>query len=260
MAMEITDTPPNKFAAPTISPSEPLNWIAHGWRDFTENPMTSLLAGFIVFVLSAVIVAGLYFWRLDYFLLPALSAFVIAGPLFATGLYLKSKNLQQGQSTTFAQMVFIKPKSGGQVVFVGVLLSLLALLWLRSAVLIYAVFFGLRPFPGGEQIIPMLFTTPTGWFMLATGTLVGALFAAFAFAISVFSIPMLLDRKTDAFTAMGKSMATAWKNKAAMLLWGALVTFFIGIGFATFFVGLIITYPVVAHASWRAYASTFGSE
>lgn len=260
MTLEATETLPNKFEAPRINASEPLKWISLGWQDFTAKPGSSLFAGFIVFMLSAVIVAGLYFWRLDYFLLPALSAFVIAGPLFATGLYLKSKNLQEGKSTSFAQMVFIKPASGGQVVFVGVLLSLLALLWMRSAVLIYAVFFGLRPFPGGDQIIPILFTTPTGWFMLGTGTIVGALFASFAFAISVFSLPMLLDRKTDAFTAMGKSMATAWKNKTAMLLWGALVTLFIGFGFATFFVGLIVTYPVIAHASWRAYASTFGDE
>ena len=44
------------------------------------------------------------------------------------------------------------------------------------------------------HIAAMLFTTPVGWAMLIVGTLVGGLFAAFSFAISVFSIPMLLDR------------------------------------------------------------------
>ena len=70
---------------------------------------------------------------------------------------------------------------------------LLMLLWMRAAVIIYALFFGLLPFPGLDHIAPMLFTTPTGWAMLIVGTAVGALFAAFSFAISAFSIPMLLD-------------------------------------------------------------------
>ena len=39
----------------------------------------------------------------------------------------------------------------------------------------------------------MLFTTQIGWAMLLVGSAVGGLFAAFSFAISAFSIPMLLD-------------------------------------------------------------------
>ena len=56
-------------------------------------------------------------------------------------------------------MIFVKPKSGGQILFAGVLLFLLMLLWMRAAVIIYALFFGLRPFPGLDHIAPMLFTT-----------------------------------------------------------------------------------------------------
>ena len=58
----------------------------------------------------------------------------------------------------------------------------------------------------------MLFTTPIGWAMLIVGTAVGGLFAAFSFAISVFSVPMLLDERVDALTAMGTSMALVWNN------------------------------------------------
>ena len=58
----------------------------------------------------------------------------------------------------------------------------------------------------------MLFLTPTGWALLLVGSAVGALFAAFAFAISVFAVPMLLEERTDALTAMGISMAMVWNN------------------------------------------------
>ena len=78
------------------------------------------------------------------------------------------------------------------------LLFLLTLLWMRAAVIVYALFFGLRPFPGLDNIIPMLFTTAIGWTMLVVGSAVGGLFAAFPFAISAFSIPMLLTERTDA--------------------------------------------------------------
>ena len=67
-------------------------------------------------------------------------------------------------------MIFVRPASGGQILFTGVLLCLLMLLWMRAAVIIYALFFGLRPFPGLDHIIPMLFTTPIGWAMLFVGT------------------------------------------------------------------------------------------
>ena len=43
--------------------------------------------------------------------------------------------------------------------------------------------------------------------MLIVGGAVGGLFAAFSFAISVFAIPMLLDERLDALTAMGP----AWR-------------------------------------------------
>ena len=110
------------------------------------------------------------------------------------------------------------------------------LLWMRAAVIIYALFFGLRPFPGLDHIAGMLFTTPIGWSMLVVGTVVGGLFAAFSFAISAFSIPMLLNERLDAFTAMGTSMALVWNNLPVMLTWGAIV------------LGLVLAQPGPRHA------------
>ena len=62
--------------------------------------------------------------------------------------------------------------------YTGAILSLLMLVWMRAAVIIYALFFGLRPFPGLHDVAAMLFGTPIGWAMLLVGTVVGGLFAA----------------------------------------------------------------------------------
>jgi uncharacterized membrane protein len=150
-------------------------------------------------------------------------------------------------------MIFVRPKSGGQLLFTGVLLCLLMLLWMRAAVIIYALFFGLLPFPGLGQIAPMLFTTPTGWAMLLVGGAVGALFAAFSFAVSVIAIPMLLNERVDALTAMGTSMALVWNNLPVMLTWGAIVLSLFLLSLVTGLGGLIVAFPILGHATWHAY-------
>jgi uncharacterized membrane protein len=91
--------------------------------------------------------------------------------------------------------------------------------------------------------------------MLATGTAVGGLFAAFAFAISAFSIPMMLDRRLDAFSAMGLSISFVWNNLPAALIWGAIVLLLTAIGLGTALIGLIIIFPLLGHATWHAYAA-----
>lgn len=127
------------------------------------------------------------------------------------------------------------------------------LLWMRAAVLIYALFLGYRPFLGLGSIVPMLFTTGTGWAMLVVGTAVGGLFAAFAFAISAFSVPMLLNERTDALTAMGSSMAFVWNNLPVMIAWGAIVLVLSILSLLTGLLGLIVVFPLLGHATWHAY-------
>ncbi len=129
------------------------------------------------------------------------------------------------------------------------------LLWTRAAVLLYALFFGMLPFAGYDEIMHALLKTPPGWALLFVGTLVGGLFAAFSFAISVFSIPMLLNERTDALTAMGSSMALVWNNLGPMLVWGAIVLALTAIGIATGLTGLIVVFPVLGHATWHAYTA-----
>lgn len=228
-------------------------WLRAGWRDIWRNPAASLLYGFCVFVISALVVWSLYRLELDYFLFPALAGFLVLGPLIANGLYEKSRQLEAGEHPEFREMLFVRPRSGHQALFMGVLLLCLFLLWMRAAVLIYALFFGLNPFPGMDEIIPMLLLTTTGWALILVGSVVGALFAAFAFAISVFAMPMLLEEETDALTAMGISMAMTWNNLTVMLVWGVLVLVLFAITVLTGFVGLIIVFPILGHATWHAY-------
>ena len=232
-----------------------LGWLAAGWRDTWNTPLPSLAYGLLVTVISMAIVGGLFWLGLDFILLPALAGFMVMGPLLAIGLYEKSRSLAARAPVTLPAMVFVRPRSGGQVLFSGAVLLVLMLLWTRAAVIIYALFLGVQPFTGLADVVPMLFGTPTGWAILVTGTFIGALFAGFAFGISLFAIPMLLDQRTDALTAMGSSLALVWHNRAAVLVWGVIVAALFALALATGLLGLIVIFPVLGHATWHAWVA-----
>ncbi|CAH1694151.1 Putative membrane protein [Hyphomicrobiales bacterium] len=233
--------------------SAALTWLSKGWSDLWHTPLPSLAYGSAIFAVSVVIVWELFRLALDYILFPALAGFMVVGPLIAIGLYQKSRDIEEGRPVSLARMIFVKAASGAQVWYTGAILCLLMLVWMRAAVIIYALFFGLRPFPGLDGVVSMLLTTPEGWGMLVVGTAAGGLFAAFSFAISTFAIPMLLDEKTDAFTAMGTSISLVWNNLPVMLAWGAIVLALFLLCLATGLIGLIVVFPLLGHATWHSY-------
>ena len=238
-----------------LRPAQAFGWLAAGWHDLLVQPAPSLIYGVLVFLISAAIVYGLFAFGYDYILFPAFAGFMVVGPILAIGLYEKSRRVAAGEPVTLGAMLAVHPASGGQILFTGVLLCLLMLAWMRAAVIIYALFFGLRPFAGLQSIATMLFTTPTGWAILIVGTAVGALFAAFSFAISAFSIPMLLEQRIDALTAMGTSFALVSSNLPVMLTWGAIVLVLFLLSLATGLLGLIVAFPVLGHGTWHAYCA-----
>jgi len=233
--------------------SAALDWLGAGLRDLFHNPLPSLVYGFAVFLVSMAIVWGLFRLNLDYILFPALAGFMVIGPLLAIGLYQKSRDIGAGEPVSLLRMIFVRAASGAQVWYTGAILCLLMLVWMRAAVIIYALFFGLRPFPGFGEVLTMLISTPEGWAMLLVGTAVGGLFAAFSFAISTFAIPMLLDERVDAFTAMGTSISMVWNNLPVMLAWGAIVLGLFMLSVATGLLGLVVVFPLLGHATWHSY-------
>lgn len=251
---------PQPAYARHLPASAALDWLAAGWADLMRSPASSLAYGFFVFALSLAVLAALHAAGLSYLALPAISGFLIVGPFFAIGLYRKSRLLADGKSPGLRDMLLARPASGGQIAYAGLLLALLVLFWLRAADLLYALFFGLGPFPGADDALRNVLTTPRGWALIAVGGFVGGLFASLAFAISLFSIPMLLEKPLDALTALGMSFAMTVQNLRPALAWGAIVAIGLALSLATGLLALIVVFPTLGHGTWRAYRAIAGTE
>jgi uncharacterized membrane protein len=96
--------------------------------------------------------------------------------------------------------------------------------------------------------------------MVIVGSITGGLFAALGFAVSVFSIPMLIDREIDCFSAMGLSFNATTHNFKLMTLWAAVICVAVLIGVVTGLAGLIVIFPLLGYASWHAYCDLFKGE
>ena len=62
-----------------------------------------------------------------------------------------------------------------------------------------------------------------------------------------------MDRQIDFMTAIKTSVAAVKKNPKALMLWAYLIAMLVCISFLTYFIGLIITMPMIGHATWHAY-------
>ncbi|MGV8953712.1 MAG: DUF2189 domain-containing protein [Cypionkella sp.] len=245
---------PDRFAR-ALPKGAALGWLAAGWADLCRNPAQSLIYGVAVFAVSALVILGLIWVDLPSLIFPALSGFLVIGPLLAMGLYEKSRRLHTAAPASLTQMLLVRAASGGQLAFAGLLSCLLIMLWLRAADLLYALFFGMQPFPGFDALPAQLLTTPRGWALIATGSAIGGLFAAFALAINLFSIPMMLERRVDALTALGTSFAMTTQNLRAVLPWGAVVALGFALSVATGLLGLIVIFPLLGHGTWHAWVA-----
>lgn len=225
------------------------SWLRKGMHDFRNNLGLSLAYGTGLAVLGWASLYMMWQFNLAWMTLPAASGAMLLGPLVTVGLYRVSRRaLGQGGRGIAAP---------GQIFLVSVVMMVLILACIRSAVLMFAIFYGLRPFSGFLETLSTLFTTPSGIGLVLSGSVVGGLFAALGFAVSVFSFPMLVDRDIDGFSAMGLSFNATTANFRLMLIWAICVTALVSIGILTGLLALIPIFPILGFATWHAYSDLF---
>lgn len=247
------------FAADTLDISEvPFDavwtWLGHGWRDMWRVPHISLTYGAVFTAVSLLILVGLYFAGGVALILPLAGGFLLLGPMIAVGLYETSRRLEAGEPMTFGDIVTVGMKSPGQLAFLGAVMLIVYFAWLGIALLLFMLFLGSQPL-ALENIVPNLLFTWNGLGFLIVGTTIGAVFALFVFSATVVSIPLLMRREVDVVTAALTSIEAVARNPVPMAIWAILIAGMMVLAFVTLFLGMVIVFPLVGHATWHVYKS-----
>ncbi|MGC4059860.1 MAG: DUF2189 domain-containing protein [Aquabacterium sp.] len=227
---------------------DPFHWLALGWRDFRRAPAIGLFYGACFVLMGWLLLAC--FKRAPEYALALSAGFLLMGPFLCLGLYEVSRGMSQGRPARFWSSLTAWRMSGGQVsIFAGVLL-VLEMLWGRAALVVFAISFdGMPDFSG-----PLThWLTGDTLIFIATYLAVGAVFAGLIYAISVISMPMIMDRSVDAISAGLASMRLVATQPGVMLMWAALISALVLLAMLPGFLGLLIAGPVLGHASWHAY-------
>lgn len=238
----------------------PWEWLAAGWRDLWRVWPISLAYGAVFAVVALALLVGLFLQGGQAVIVTLAAGFLLLGPILAVGLYEASRRMVAGEPVTFLGVAFVRTASPLQLAYLGGVLMLLFLFWVRFAMLLFALFFAQAPFPPLVELPATLLLTSHGVGLLVVGTAFGAVLAIVAFALSAVSVPLLMHRKTDFFTAIATSIKTLTVNPRAMLLWAGLIAGLMILGMATVFVGLVIVFPLIGHATWHAYRAVVAAE
>lgn len=233
-----------------IAADRPWHWLQAGWQDLKANPLPSLAYGLLFALAGDLIILA----TLDrpHLLTVSISGFFLIAPLLAAGLNELSRRTARGDKILFIDSVQCFRRNGESMALFGLILALTALIWERFSAVAFALL-GSSSGIDARSFISSLILSGEHTAFIATWFLLGGVLALGIFAISVISVPMMLDHDADMPTAILSSLRAFAANTGPLLLWAALLVGLTLLGFITLLFGLVVLIPILGHASWHAY-------
>ncbi len=234
--------------------------LAQGMRDFQAAPRFGLLFGGAYALGGIAIVLCLTALGMTYFAYPLGTGFALVGPFVAAGLYEVSRTLERGGKPTLPA-IWRTVRSRGEVGWMAFVTVFILVMWMYQVRFLMALFLGINAsFSTLSEFLTVVLTTTEGLLFLAVGNVVGALLSLVLFSVTVISFPLVLDRDVDIVTAMVTSIRVVTLSPVAMLGWGAVVVALLILSALPFFIGLVVTLPVLGHATWHLYRRAVAPE
>lgn len=252
----IKNMPNNRVQVRDVQISIILDWLHAGILDAHQSGKSSLFYGI---VLAGIGILIHHFFAGNYWLLAGLTTgFFLLGPFLAMGLYDLSRRIEQGESPALIPTLTAWCPNVLNIAIFAILLLVVLLIWTWVSMNIFAYYFN-GAAPTFMDVVLNVIKLKQPIFTLIYFA-VGGFFAVLVYAISVIAMPLMLDQNANAMTAALTSLRACARNPLTMLFWAFFIVVLIGFGLATNFLGLILTMPVVGHASWHAYRGLIASK
>jgi uncharacterized membrane protein len=229
--------------------SDPFRWLQRGARDLLAEKGIALFYGLCFW--SMAVVLGLVFRSRPEYAMSIASGCLLVGPFLAMGLYEVSRRRELNINPELGASLTCWDDHIKSMSMLVLVLIVLELLWGRASLVVFAVFFN-TGMPSTTGVMQAIFN-PENWEFLLVYLVVGGAFAGIVFSVAVVSIPMILDRDTDAISAAITSLQVVFGNLGVMVLWGVLLSALVFVALLPWGAGLIVVGPLLGHASWHAY-------
>ncbi|XUM22870.1 DUF2189 domain-containing protein [Bradyrhizobium oligotrophicum S58] len=227
--------------------------LTQGLRDFQAQPMFGLAFG-LIYVLGGIsIVLCVTAFGMVYLAYPLAAGFALIGPFVAIGLYEVSRRRELGQPMSYGA-IWRTITSRGEIGWMAFVTLFFFIIWMYQVRLLIALLLGLNAsFSSIKEFMTVVLTTNEGLLFLAIGNLDGAALSLVLFSLTVVSFPLLLERDVDFVTAMITSVRAVVTSPGPMIGWAAIITVLLIISALPYFLGLLVTVPVLGHATWHLY-------
>jgi uncharacterized membrane protein len=224
-----------------------------GLRDFQATPVYGLSFG-LLYVLGGIgTLLCLTAFGLVYLAYPLAAGFALIGPFVAIGLYEISRRREFGQPIS-PGAIWRTITSRAEIGWMAFVTLFFFVIWMYQVRLLIALLLGLHAsFSSFPEFMTVVLTTNEGLLFLVVGNLEGAALSIILFALTVVSFPLLLEREVDFVTAMITSVRAVALSPLPMLGWALIIVALLIVSALPYFLGLLVTLPVLGHATWHLY-------
>jgi len=232
--------------------------LVEGLRDFQALPFYGLAFGALYAAGGIAIILCLTAFGMAYLVYPLAAGFALIGPFVAIGLYEVSRRRETGQPVSFGA-IWSTISSRSEIGWMAFVTLFVFVAWMYQVWLLISLLLGPHAtFSTPGEFITVVLTTKEGLLFLAIGTAVGALlslilFSLILFSLTVVSFPLLLERDVDFVTAMVTSVRAVVTSPLPMIGWAAVIVVLTIVSALPYFLGLVVTLPVLGHATWHLY-------
>lgn len=195
------------------------------------------------------------------FFFPVVAGVGLLGPVAAVGFYELARRREDGRESGWQHFLDVRrrPAVDDMGIVAGLLLAIFSL-WLLAAGALYVAFFGWETPTSIAGFLSDVFGTARGWGLILSGLAVGAIFGWIVLAVSIASLPMLVDCNLNAAQAVSASWRAAHANKSELIRWGLIVVGLLVLGSIPLFIGLAFVLPWLGYATWHLYTRLIDRE